>query len=52
MGMGQLWLIMGGAFMAYNGWGSYDKVSCFVWQKWKYAQKMLVFRGVPSPIIT
>ena len=33
MGMGQLWLIMGGAIMAYkwvghlwliNGWGSYD----------------------------
>ena len=32
-----------------NGWGSYDKVSCcFVW---KYAQKLLVFRGVPFPII-
>ena len=40
MGMGHLWL---------NGWGSYDKVSCcFVW---KYAQKMLVFGGVPFPII-
>ena len=64
MGMGQYKLIMGGAFMAYNGWdsydfrvacglngwGSYDKVSCcFVW---KYAQKMLVFRGVPFPVIT
>ena len=23
MGMGHLWLIMGGAFMAYNGWGIY-----------------------------
>jgi len=50
----------GGAFMAQwvghlgcgyglNGWGSYVKVSCcFVW---KYAQKMLVFRGVPFLII-
>ena len=47
MGMGHLWLIMGGAFMAYNGWGSYDKVSCcFVWI---YAQKRA--RGVPFPII-
>ena len=35
MGMGHLWLIMGGAFMAYNGWGSYDKVSCcFVRLPW------------------
>ena len=46
IGIGHLWLIMGGAFMTYgcgyglNGWGSYHKVSCcFVW---KYAQKMLV----------
>ena len=39
MGIGQLWLIMGGAVMTLgcgyglNGWGSYDKVSCcFVWK--------------------
>ena len=32
-----------------NGWGSYGKVSCcFVW---KYAQKKLVFREVPFPVI-
>ena len=61
MGMGYLWLnewginhLMGGALWfngwgtyGLNGWGSYDKVSCcFVW---KYAQKMLVFRGIPFP---
>ena len=40
--------LMGGALW-FNGWGTYDKVSCcFVW---KYAQKILVFRGVPFPII-
>ena len=45
MGMGHL-----GCGYGLNGWGSYDKVSCcFIW---KYAQKMLVFRGVPFPIIT
>ena len=27
MGMGHLWLIMGGAFMAYNGRGIFDKVT-------------------------
>ena len=56
MGMGQLWLIMGGhlwlngeGIYDLDGWGSYDKVSCsFIW---KYAQKMLVFSGVPFPII-
>ena len=44
--------MMGGAFSlnglgtySLNGWGSYEKVGwCFVW---KYAQKMLVIRGVP-----
>ena len=50
--VGNLWLIMGGALgcgYGLNRWGSYDKVSCcFVW---KYAKKMLVFRGVPFPII-
>ena len=43
--------------MAYNGWcgyglkgwGSCDKVSC--WFIWKYAQRMLDFRGVPFPVI-
>ena len=46
--MGHLYHLMGGALW-FNGWGSYDKVSCcFVW---KYAQ-MLVFRGAPLPIIT
>ena len=57
MGMGHLWLIMGGTFMAYNGWcgyglkgwGSCDKVSC--WFIWKYAQRVLDFRGVPFPVI-
>ena len=55
MGMGQLWLIMGGAVMTLgcgyglNGWGSYDEVSwCFIW---KNAQKMQVFKGIPFPII-
>ena len=62
--MGHLWLIMDEAFITLwvghfplnvwsidglNGWGSYSKVnSCFVW---KYAQKMLVLRGVPFPVI-
>ena len=41
---------MGGGIYGLDGWASYDLVSsCFVW---KYAQKMLVFRGVPYPIIT
>ena len=33
MGMGQLWLTMGGAFMACNGWGSY-KFRVWLWLKW------------------
>ena len=33
VGMGQLWLIMGGAFMAYNAWGSYD-FRVWLWLKW------------------
>ena len=45
--VGHLYHLVGGALW-FNGWGSYEKVSCcFVW---KYAQKMLVFRGVPFPI--
>ena len=42
MGMGHLWL---------NGWSIYTVMTscCFVW---KYAQKLLDFRGVPFPIIT
>ena len=32
-GMGHLWLIMGGAFMAYNGWGIYD-LRVWLWLKW------------------
>jgi len=50
--VGHLWLIMVGAFRVWvwlKWWGSYEKVSCcFVW---KYVIKMLVFRGVPFPII-
>ena len=45
MGMGYLCLIM----MSGAWWGSYDKLSCcFVW---KYAQKILVFKGVPFLVI-
>jgi len=57
MGMGHLWLnrwdvswLHGWAFMAYmqiGGAVTYDNC-CFFW---KYAQKMLVFRGVPFPVI-
>jgi len=43
MEMGHLWL---------NGLGIYDSMGgascCFVW---KYAQKMLVFKAVPFPIV-
>ena len=46
MGMGHLWLLMGGYLgcgYGLNGWGSYDKVSCcFVW---KYAQKIAGLQG-------
>ena len=60
MGMG---LIMGGAFMAYNGRSIYD-LKVWLWLKWvgqlwqsklpfrlEICSKMLVFRGVPFPII-
>jgi len=33
MGIGHLWLIMGGAFMAYNGWGIYG-LRVWLWLKW------------------
>ena len=45
---GALWFNGWGTY-GLSGWGSYEKVSsCFVW---KYAQKLLVFRGVLFLII-
>ena len=51
MGMGHLWLngwdiydLIGGAFIAKMGWAVMASY-CFVWKK------MLVFKGVPIPII-
>ena len=44
------WGIYGWGIYGLNGWGSYGKVSCCFFGR--YAQKMLVFRGVvPFPVL-
>ena len=72
MGAGHLWPVMGGAFMACNGWGIYGLMGGgFMVNGWsiygldglgnydskllfclEICSKMLVFRGIPFPIIT